>query len=163
MACLELAGPQPAIGQQQREVQVGRLGAVERFQFGGRLGDLERLVVGQRQVEAEPGRDVRRRDLQGRLILVDRFLVAAQFGQHGAQVGACFHPVGVGGDAGLVFANRARQIPRLVQLDGPIQGTSGRGACPLRVASQQGEPQPIRQPIPALPGLEFYHQPAVRS
>ena len=50
---LEFAGPQAAIGEQQREVQVGRLGAVEGFEFGGRFGDLKGLVVGQREVEAK--------------------------------------------------------------------------------------------------------------
>ena len=46
---LEFAGSEAAVGQQQREIQVGGLGAVEGFELGGRFGDLKGLVVGQRR------------------------------------------------------------------------------------------------------------------
>ena len=148
---LEFAGSEAAVGEQEREVQVGGLGAVEGFEFGGRFGDLKGLVVGQRQVEAKPGRHVAGRYLQGSLILIDGVLVAAEFGQDGAQIGARLHPVGLGGDAGLVRANGTRKIARLMQLDCTIQGTLGVQSRERQGCEQQGAAQTIRQRIPLTP------------
>ena len=44
---------------------------------GGRFGDLKRFVVGQCQVELEPRRHVRRRDVQSSPVFIDGLLVAA--------------------------------------------------------------------------------------
>ena len=148
---LEFAGSQAAIGEQQREVQVRRLGAVQGFEFGGCFGDLERLVVGQREVEAKAGGDIGGGYLQGRLILIDGILIAPQFDQHGAQVGARLDAVGLGGNAGPVFAHGACKIPSLMQLNGMIEGTSGGPRLPRQSCDQQGETQTIRQRSPLIP------------
>ena len=135
---LEFAGSQAAIGEQQREVQVRRLGAVQGFEFGGGFGNLKGLVVGQREVEAKAGGHIGGGDLEGRLILIDGVLIAPQFDEHGAQVGARLDAVGLGGDAGPIFAHGARKIPGLMQLNGMIQGTPGRPRVPRQSTRSTG-------------------------
>ena len=95
------------------------------FELGGRFGDLKGLVVGQPQVEAESRSDVAGGHLQGSLILIDGILVAAEFGQDGAQIGTRLHAVGLGGNAGLVGADGTLKITCLMQLNCTIQRTLG--------------------------------------
>ena len=103
---------------------------MERFELGGGFGNLKGLVIGQAEIEAESAAPRSGgRTLQRRLVLIDRILVAAEFGQDGAQVGPRLDAVRLGRDAGLVFSNGARKISRLMQLDGAIQGHTGHAAA----------------------------------
>jgi hypothetical protein len=82
--------------------------------------------------------------------LIDGILVAAEFCQHCTQVGAGFNTIRFGGDAGLVFANGARQIPGLMQLNGAVKDTLRILRLSRQGGDKQGEPQTIQQRILAL-------------
>jgi hypothetical protein len=73
--------------------------------------------------------------LQGGLILIDRVLVAPEFGQDGTQIGAGFYHVGSAYDAGLVGADGTLKIARLMQLIARVQGTLGVRSWSVRVAN----------------------------
>ena len=110
----KLPGLQVTIAQQQGDPQIVRTGGVQGLELMDGLRDLGRLVVGEREIETKPFRDLRRGQFHGGAVLLDGFRVSSEARQHHSEVGTDFYAARIGRDAGPILARGTLEIASLM-------------------------------------------------
>ena len=110
----KLSGLQVTIAQQQGDPHIIRTGGMQGLKLMNGLRELRRLIVGEREIETKPFRDLRRGQFHGSAVLLDGLLIASEARQHHSEVGTEFYTAGIGRYTGPVLARGTLQIASLM-------------------------------------------------